>query len=402
MPALAKALVERGDVQLAVATALNIPESRKENIHNINYYALPLPVKPLKPGELPASLIEDFRQVLDDFQPDVIHVHGTEYFEGLLTGRGYLNCPTVISIQGIIDVYQHYYWGDIPFHKLVTSRTLRDWLRFDGLIEQRMKWIKRAKFEREMFIKNSAYIGRTLWDRAHTFRLNPNARYHHCDELLRPPFYNGQWNINGITRHSIFASSAGYPIKGFHILIKAVSLLKREFPDITIRTPLARFYHSDHGLKRFWKDQRSGGYERYLTDLIKIEKLEKHIISFPSLDAQGMVDELQKAHVFALPSLIENSPNSLAEAMLIGTPTTSAFVGGIPDMAKDRESLLFFPSGDEAVLAEQIRRIFLDDNLAHKLSEESKRVAMLRHSEDIIVSKMLEVYKHEISVQKQP
>lgn len=399
MPALAEALIEKGDVQLAVATALDVPEFRKENIRNINYYALPLPGGPVEGGRLPASLIDSYRQVLDDFEPDIIHVHGTEYFEGLLTGRGHINCPTVVSIQGIIDVYQHHYWGGIPFHKLVASRTTRDWLRFDGLIEQKMKWARRARFEREMFSTNSAYIGRTLWDRAHTLRLNPDARYHHCDELMRRPFYDSQWDINKITRHSIFASSASYPIKGFHVLIKAVSLLKNEFPDVTIRTPLAQFYPSDRGLRRFWKNRRSSGYARYLTDLIKAEKLEKHIISFPSLDAEGMANELQKAHVFALPSLIENSPNSLAESMLVGTPTISAFVGGIPSMAKDEESVLFFPSGDEAVLAEQISRIFRDDDLACKLSEESKRVATVRHSADIIVSKMLEVYGDEIDAQ---
>lgn len=98
-----------------------------------------------------------------------------------------------------------------------------------------------------------------------------------------------------------------------------------------------------------------------------------------------MAKELQSAHVCVLPSLIENSPNSLAESMLVGTPAISSFVGGTPSMVRDEESLLFFPAGDEAVLAEQIRRIFLDDALACKLSEESKRVAIIRHSVSRVV-----------------
>jgi glycosyltransferase involved in cell wall biosynthesis len=106
-----------------------------------------------------------------------------------------------------------------------------------------------------------------------------------------------------------------------------------------------------------------------------------------------MVGELLKSHAFILPSLIENSPNSLAEAMLVGTPSVASFVGGVPSMAKDNESALFFPSGDEAVLAEQIRRIFLDDDLARRLSVRAREVARVRHSKNKIVGDMLEIYE---------
>lgn len=263
----------------------------------------------------------------------------------------------------------------------------------DGLIEQKFKWLRRAKWEREIFAANSAFIGRTVWDRAHTRRLNPKAQYYHCDELIRKPFYDAQWDISKINRHSIFASGASYPIKGFHVLVKAVALLRREFPDVTVRTPLARIYPTLSGLKRFWKNCRSVGYARYLTDLVRAKGLEKQVIPLPDLDAGGMAEEFLKSHVFVLPSLIENSPNSLAEAMLVGTPSVASFVGGVPSMAKDSESALFFPSGDETVLAEQIRRIFLDDDLARSLSVGAREVARVRHSSKKIVDDMLNIYK---------
>jgi glycosyltransferase involved in cell wall biosynthesis len=240
--ALADALVKSKQVELGIAT--NIPGVvwRKDKIHGVQYYAIPMPKGKVDRRRLPPSLIRDYQHVMEDFQPDVIHIHGTEYFHGLLTGRGYLKCPTAISIQGIIDVCQKHYWGNISLGKLLTTRTLRDWVRMDGLIEQKIKWLKRARWEREIFAANTAFIGRTLWDRAHTRRLNPKSQYYHCDELIRQPFYDAQWDISKIKRHSIFASSASYPIKGFHVLVKAVALLRNEFPDITVRTPLARFY----------------------------------------------------------------------------------------------------------------------------------------------------------------
>ena len=396
MPALADALVETEDIELAVATAVNIQHEYQECIGKIKYYALPLPKGKIDESRLPESLINHYQQAVKDFNPDIIHVHGTEYFEGLLTGRGHLNCPVVVSIQGIIDACRKYYWGDIPLSKLLTSRTLRDWVRVDGLIEQKLKWDRRAIGEREVFANNPVFLGRTHWDRAYTRKLHPDARYHHCDEMLRDNFYGPQWDINNVTRHAVFASGAGYPLKGFHHLVKAVALLRDEFPDITIRTPLAKFYPELTGFSRFWKNQRSTGYARYLTDLIRKNNLGGHVVSYPLLDAEGMAREMLNAHVFVLPSCIENSPNSLAEAMMIGVPSVATFIGGIPSMARDGESSLFFPSGDEVTLAEQIRRIFLDDELASSLSSNARALAHARHSKEKIVKDLIGIYECEI------
>lgn len=399
MPALADALVESTSVELAVATAVQGQSFHKEIVRNVKYYAFLRPKGNVDGNHLPLPLIENYRRVIEDFRPDVIHIHGTEFFQGLLTGRGLLECPTVISIQGIIDVCEKHYWGNIPFIKILMTRTLRDWVRLDGLIEQKLAWKRRAKWEQEIFARNQAFLGRTLWDKAHTRRLNPEARYYHCDELLRQPFYDVQWNIDSIKRHSIFTSSAGYPLKGFHILVKAVALLRQEFPDISIRTPRAYFYSELSGLKRLLKNQRSTGYARYLTELVRREGMQNHIVPFDSLDASEMANELKNAHVFALPSLIENSSNALAESMLVGTPAVASYVGGIPSMARDDESALFFPPDDEAVLAEQIRRIFLDDDLACRLSNNASAVARIRHSKDRIVKDMLKIYEQESQLQ---
>jgi glycosyltransferase involved in cell wall biosynthesis len=229
--------------------------------------------------------------------------------------------------------------------------------------------------------------------------MNPTARYYHCDELLRPPFYQTTWKISKITRHTIYASSALYPLKGFHVLLKAVMLLRREFPDITVRTPMGRFFHSTRGAENIWKRLRSCGYANYLTNLIRQEGLEKHISSLGVLDAARVANELGKSHVFVLPSFIENSPNSLAEAMSIGTPSIASLVGGVPSMVNDGESALCFPSGDASVLALQIRQIFLDDELAVHLSTQARKVSLARHDKDKISSTMLDIYRKEIVAQ---
>lgn len=398
MASLAEALVESGQVTLGVATNVPGVSWRQDDINGIRYFTVPCPKSAIKAGRLPNSLIQAYQRAVEEFRPDIIHIHGTEYFHGLLTGCGYLNSPTVISIQGILDVCQRYYWGGMSFFEILKNRTVRDWVRMDGLIEQKIRMKNRSRMERKIFANNSAFIGRTLWDQANTRRLNSKARYYHCDELIRQPFFDVQWDIRNIKRHSIFASSASYPLKGFHLLVKAVAMLHKEFPDITLQSPLANLYPKLSGARRFLKNCRVGGYALYLNNLIRAEGLENQVFPLPSLDAPSMAYELTKAHVFVLPSLIENSPNSLAEAMLVGTPSVASFVGGVPSMVRVGDSALLYPPGDEAVLAEQIRRVFLDDQLALALSAKAREVAQGRHSKEQIVTTMLEIYKKECTV----
>lgn len=397
MPALANELIGQTEIELAIATPMHVNTSKELAINRIRYYVIPCHKKALAGGGLDVRLVDNYKKIIDEFEPDIIHVHGTEYFEGLLTGRKHIACPTVISIQGIIDAYRHHYFGGMSLKSVFGSRTLRDWVRRDGLIEQKMRWNCRAVQEREIFSSNTAFIGRTIWDEAHVHRLSPKARYYHCDELLRPSFFEKKWHIENMRPHSIFASSAGYPIKGFHILIKAVALLRNEFPDISVRTPLAKFYNDTGILSRAIKGLRSTGYARYLSNLIRREGLEKNIISLPSLSEDEMANEFSQANVFVLPSFIENSPNSLAEAMLVGTPAISSYVGGVSSMAKDGQSALFFPAGDETVLAEQLRKLFLDNDLAVRLSKEAQGIASARHDKTKIVADMMRVYRREIA-----
>ncbi|GKT08602.1 glycosyltransferase family 4 protein [Desulforhabdus sp. TSK] len=393
IPALAQALVADRRIELAVATSVRDQNWSSISVNGVRYYSVPQPKGKIDAHRLPMSLIAGYQRVLDEFQPQVMHIHGTEQFHGLLTGKGHIRVPSVLSIQGIIDVCARHYLGGVPLTALLFKRTLRDWVRMDGLLEQQVAWWRRAEGEREVFATNSAFIGRTLWDQAHLRRMNPSARYFHCDEIIRKPFYRTKWDIQRAWRHQIFCSSASYPLKGFHVLLKAVALLKDEFPDISVHTPLARFYPEARGWRRLWMNCRKMGYARYLTDLIHAEKLERHVVPFPYLDAGGMVEELLQARVFVLPSFIENSPNSLAEAMLVGTPAVCAGVGGVPSMVRDGESALLFPPGDEAVLAEQIRRVFVDNDTAVKLSMQAHRMAEERHNVSRIVNTMVEIYQ---------
>ena len=77
--------------------------------------------------------------------------------------------------------------------------------------------------------------GRTRLDSKYSDFLNPDAKYLPMNETMRRTFYEGRWNAEQIKKHSIFVSQCDYPIKGFHILIKALELVRRDYPDVTVR-----------------------------------------------------------------------------------------------------------------------------------------------------------------------
>jgi glycosyltransferase involved in cell wall biosynthesis len=127
--------------------------------------------------------------------------------------------------------------------------------------------------------------------------------------------------------------------------------------------------------------------------------LEAHVVPLGELDAEAVVAQLTQAHVFAFPSFADNSPNSLAEAMLVGVPIVASFAGGIPSMVKDGETALCFPMGDEVMLAECMRMIFSDADLAASLGRKAREVARQRHDPKRIAQRMLEIYRAALATE---
>ena len=96
---------------------------------------------------------------------------------------------------------------------------------------------------------------------------------------------------------------------------------------------------------------------------------------------------------------MENSSNSLQEAMLLGIPSVVSYTGGIPFIAEAGKSCLMFPRGDTAVMADCLHRIITDDNLSRKISEASKTKAAKRNNPEKISRELLDLYK-DVIIQK--
>ncbi|MBK9669194.1 MAG: glycosyltransferase family 4 protein [Thermomonas sp.] len=111
------------------------------------------------------------------------------------------------------------------------------------------------------------------------------------------------------------------------------------------------------------------------------------------LDAQGMADRMARCHVYAMTSLIENSPNTWGEAMMLGMPCVSAYAGGTAGMAREEAEALFYRAEDPVALAYQIKRLFDSDALCERLGEAAHLRALQTHDAEANLQDLLDAYK---------
>lgn len=86
-----------------------------------------------------------------------------------------------------------------------------------------------------------------------------------------------------------------------------------------------------------------------------------------SLDQTGMAALYASADVMLNASRVDNTPNSILEALASGVPVVSTRVGGIPYVVEDRKTALLVEPGDANAMAHALVAILRDRALADRL-----------------------------------
>ena len=381
----AKALLEREDaLDLAVVSFYQGDSLQVFSDSHIRYYLVP---EKTSKSLLYDARVEHFLKVVnDDFKPNLVHIHGTECGHSLAQIRACGSENTVVSIQGMVHYYKDYYFGGISERELIKCRTFRDIVRRDSLFNQRNRMAKRGLLEVELLKSVRHVIGRTSWDKSCVWALNPNANYHSCNETLRDGFYNKQWQYDKCSPHTIFLSQGHYPLKGLHQVIKSLPLILREYPDTEVYVSGFNFFS---GLP-FW---RKNGYANFVQKLLVQLGVTEKVHFLGQLSEEQMIAEYMNAHVFVCPSAIENSPNSVGEAQLLGTPVVASYVGGTMDMVKDGETGFLYRYEEISLLAQRVCELFSNRELCERISVQERTVANARHSKDTNARALVEIYK---------
>lgn len=353
-------------------------------IEGVDYYAL---------GSRNDSQFQsNVENCLQAANPDVIHIHGTENIAQVLPESVFRHKRVVLSLQGIMEACAKNYLGGLEWSDLKRfENPVRRLFHRSNVQQIAAEWMKnRVPQERVICERVRFFMGRTQFDADWIHCVNPKAQYFHVDEILRPEFYQGRtWSADP-NRHVIYAGAAfSYPLKGGHWLLRALELVKRRYPNVELRVAASRNCISGRLRDRV----RLGEYSRYLLSMAAQLGVRENVTFLTTLTATQVRDELSHANVYCLSSTMENSPNSLCEAQMVGTPVVATNVGGVSDFVQNGKTGYLVPSCNPSALARAILMQFAaSGETALEMVNKAYDTACRRHDLASVVGQLRVAY----------
>jgi len=385
LDAMAQALVCSGEVQLGNIAQGKVARLTRQDCGAIHQWIVPAH-NPGRDGLPPKSVVAEIVKAVGEFSPDLVHIWGTEGYWGLLTARGIIRLPSLLETQGLKGAIARVFAGGLTIHEQLACIGLKEIVRGATFFQLQKQFEKWGEVEREVIQKHQIISTQSEWMHAQVASINPSGRSFHTDPFLRQAFYAATpWQSSDSWRIFCLIAYAS-PFKGLHIALRALKILKRCFPDVQMRI--------GGGIQR--SGIRQDGYVRWLNHLVKRLDIEDNVHWLGALSASEIVSELQACAVMVIPTFIENCCTSMQEAMMLGVPLAASYVGGLPSLARDEDSALFFPAGDAEMCAYQLERLLTDGALAERIGRRAREVALPRNDPGQIVRNQLEIYRQVV------
>lgn len=322
----------------------------------------------------PPDVLAAVARLVRDVDPDLVHLHGAEYCFGLAVRD--CGVPTVLSIQGSRTVIRRLYLRGVDRYYL-RSLSFVEFLKGRGSVHDHVNMKAQAANEAVTMASVDHIAGRTEWDRRLASVMAPQAVYHHCDEPMRLPFHQASWRAEAAQPGRIVSTSGHYALKGVGTLLRAVDIVRRTAPGITL--VLAGVSPATET-------------EQATTSHVRALGIEDRVTVMAEVDAQTLAWELTQANVFVNPSHIENSSNTLSEAQLVGVPCVASAAGGMATIADQGYAALLVQDGDAEALAGALLSLMNDPDEAARLGQRGRASASARHDRERIRAQILSMY----------
>lgn len=376
--------IVRNNSTIELGVTFEHTTTKKEVVENVVYYPISANVTfrdRINRTQLIEKKLSLAETVIEDFKPDIIQLFGSESWYGLLAER--TDIPIVIHIQGSLPPYYNarYPVGISVWDKILSLKTTFKQKMMAFRIDSTFK--RNALMEEKILRINSNFMGRTHWDKAIVRLYNPNARYFLCNEALRGVFTGStqKWHYNDEKTIKLISTISGPLYKGMDVILKTAKLLKEnttlDFEWEVCGVGCSPFIESKYGI--IAKD---------------VNVMYQGVIS-----ADELIQKLIHNSFYIHPSYIDNSPNSVCEAQLIGIPIIATNVGGISSLVKDRETGFLVPANDPIILASTIINEYNNRSLLETISLNEINAAVIRHNPKTIGQDLISIYKKIINEQ---
>jgi glycosyltransferase involved in cell wall biosynthesis len=353
---LASALADRDDIDLHVVVATaGIRENQTVRKQGITFHVIrhtfPFTVRGfpeycrLDVMMRYAALRRQIRKVVSEVNPDLIHVHGTEHGYGLASLG--MNIPVILSIQGVIG--------------LIATVSPSIWLKVQASIERKV--IRQVKY----------FASRTEWANCFVRNLNSRAIIYDAPEAINEAFFK---TPEGQSRKNILIVGSVIQRKGIEEAIDAMRIIVAAFPSCRL---LVIGRAEPQFLERLKERARTVGVERNV-EWLGFKETEELAVLYAA------------SAILIHPSYIDNSPNSVAEAMASGLAIVASDVGGIPSMIGNNITGILVKPRDHRQLARAAIALLGREAERERLGSNAKVVALERHLPAKVAAKMTSIY----------
>jgi glycosyltransferase involved in cell wall biosynthesis len=238
------------------------------------------------------------------------------------------------------------------------------------------QFTKVAAREREIYRYSKHFIGRTDWDRRVTKVLAKSAQYYQNDEILRSSFYKFKHHSKLSGRLVLFTTTWTNLYKGLETVFDCANLLDENSVDYEWRIA---GLNADDEIVRI----AARSTKRSISGNIKFLGM---------LNEQALVQALLLANIYVAPSHIENSPNSLCEAQILGLPCIATCAGGTSSLLEDHNEGILIQDGDPFAMAGAVMELNENYPRAVMMGENGRERALTRHDPERITGALLEIY----------
>jgi colanic acid/amylovoran biosynthesis glycosyltransferase len=163
------------------------------------------------------------------------------------------------------------------------------------------------------------------------------------------------------------------PAKGQHIMVEAVSLLRRRGMPVRLRLV------------------GDGAMRRSLEEQAKRLGVEEDVIFAGFRNNAQLSDLYRDADAFVMSSFAEGLPVAMMEAMAMGLPCLASRITGIPELVADGETGILVTPSDAAELAAAVERLRNDRELRQRMGEAGRRKVELEYNIETNTARLAQI-----------
>ncbi len=387
---MADEIVKHKKITLAMAIPVKSGTFEKKVSKGLHFYGLPNYSKMNKIHSYllrvkhklnETDLIYWTLEAINDFNPDIIQIFGTENpFTKVIS---HTEKKVIIHFQGSLQVVLKKWFAALTIYEQIVYSSFWNLILHRGIFHEYFTF-KNKVIEEKTIMKQCRYmIGRTGFDKNLISFFAPEAKYFHCDEFLRINFLKNNWDVPLGKSVTCISVLKGVTYKGLDLLFELFSVLKN-FMSIDVSFKICGIREDEDIVKMLKRKYRKQ------VDFSKFFFLGR-------LDADSLIHNMITSNFFIHPSYIENSSNSICEAMALGMPVIATNVGGTNSLIQNGIDGLLIQEGEPFSLAAALIYLINDYDFAKRLGKNAKTRSLIRQNPSTLFNELVQIYDTVIS-----